>query len=385
MREWTRDGWRGRAGLRRTRSGAARGRGARRGRGAASRGVPSTDSRAGAGTRHRHLPACSPVASSRPGSGSRCSTRPTSPAGAARRPGTCADADPAPAQHHRPAGAQARRPRGARAARHRPVRRDGAAHGQRRRRASTWSSSTPPRKRGQPGDRLFVPTDSLDQLSRYVGGETPTLHKMGGADWQKTKGRARKAVKRDRRRAHPALRGAHGDQGSRVRPGHAVAARARGRLPVHRDARPAGRDRRGQARHGADRPDGPADLRRRRLRQDRDRGAGGVQGGAGRQAGGRPGADDAAGPAALRHVLRADGAVPGHRRGAVPVPDAEGGAGDARAGLPTARSTSSSAPTGCCSRRPGSRTSAWSSSTRSSGSASSTRSTSSSCGRASTC
>ncbi|MFF0718507.1 transcription-repair coupling factor [Micromonospora sp. NPDC003816] len=50
-------------------------------------------------------------------------------------------------------------------------------------------------KRGQPGDRLFVPTDQLDQLSRYVGGEQPTLHKMGGSDWQKSKARARKAVK----------------------------------------------------------------------------------------------------------------------------------------------------------------------------------------------
>jgi transcription-repair coupling factor (superfamily II helicase) len=50
-------------------------------------------------------------------------------------------------------------------------------------------------KRGQPGDRLFVPTDSLDQLSRYVGGESPTLHKMGGSDWQKAKARARKAVR----------------------------------------------------------------------------------------------------------------------------------------------------------------------------------------------
>ena len=52
-----------------------------------------------------------------------------------------------------------------------------------------------PSKRGQPGDRLFVPTDSLDQLTRYVGGEHPAVHKMGGADWQKAKGRARKAVK----------------------------------------------------------------------------------------------------------------------------------------------------------------------------------------------
>jgi transcription-repair coupling factor (superfamily II helicase) len=52
-----------------------------------------------------------------------------------------------------------------------------------------------PSKRGQPGDRLFVPTDSLEQLTRYVGGEHPAVHKMGGADWQKAKGRARKAVK----------------------------------------------------------------------------------------------------------------------------------------------------------------------------------------------
>jgi transcription-repair coupling factor (mfd) len=52
-----------------------------------------------------------------------------------------------------------------------------------------------PSKRGQPGDRLFVPTDSLDQLSRYIGGETPTLHKMGGAEWKQAKARARKAVR----------------------------------------------------------------------------------------------------------------------------------------------------------------------------------------------
>ena len=50
-------------------------------------------------------------------------------------------------------------------------------------------------KRGQPADRLFVPTDALDEVSRYVGGETPTLNKLGGADWAKTKGRARRAVR----------------------------------------------------------------------------------------------------------------------------------------------------------------------------------------------
>jgi len=52
-----------------------------------------------------------------------------------------------------------------------------------------------PSKRGQPGDRLFVPTDSLEQVTRYVGGEAPSLDRLGGGDWAKRKGRARKAVK----------------------------------------------------------------------------------------------------------------------------------------------------------------------------------------------
>jgi transcription-repair coupling factor (superfamily II helicase) len=52
-----------------------------------------------------------------------------------------------------------------------------------------------PAKRGQPGDRLFVPTDQLEQVTKYVGGEAPSLHRLGGADWTKTKARAKKAVK----------------------------------------------------------------------------------------------------------------------------------------------------------------------------------------------
>ena len=52
-----------------------------------------------------------------------------------------------------------------------------------------------PSKRGQPGDQLYVPMDSLDMLSRYVGGEKPTLSKMGGSDWKNTKKKARAAVR----------------------------------------------------------------------------------------------------------------------------------------------------------------------------------------------
>jgi len=50
-------------------------------------------------------------------------------------------------------------------------------------------------KRGQPADKLFVPTDTLEQVTKYVGGEAPSLHRIGGADWQSSKRKARKAIK----------------------------------------------------------------------------------------------------------------------------------------------------------------------------------------------
>ncbi len=53
-----------------------------------------------------------------------------------------------------------------------------------------------PSKRGYPGDTLFVPTDQLDLLTRYVGGEAPVLSKMGGTDWARVKGNARKAIRK---------------------------------------------------------------------------------------------------------------------------------------------------------------------------------------------
>lgn len=50
-------------------------------------------------------------------------------------------------------------------------------------------------KRGQPPDRLYVPMDQLDAITQYVGGEAPSVHRLGGSEWQQTKRRARKAVK----------------------------------------------------------------------------------------------------------------------------------------------------------------------------------------------
>ncbi|GAC1383230.1 MAG: hypothetical protein NVSMB48_15980 [Marmoricola sp.] len=50
-------------------------------------------------------------------------------------------------------------------------------------------------KKGFPNDTLLVPADALDQVTRYVGGEQPSLDRLGGADWAKRKGRAKKAVR----------------------------------------------------------------------------------------------------------------------------------------------------------------------------------------------
>lgn len=52
-----------------------------------------------------------------------------------------------------------------------------------------------PSKKGQPGDRLYVPSDQLEQVTKYVGGEDPSVNRMGGSDWAKTKSRARKAIR----------------------------------------------------------------------------------------------------------------------------------------------------------------------------------------------
>ena len=45
------------------------------------------------------------------------------------------------------------------------------------------------------GDRLYVPSDQIDAVRHYTGGDTPSLHRMGGAEWQRTKARVRAAVR----------------------------------------------------------------------------------------------------------------------------------------------------------------------------------------------
>jgi transcription-repair coupling factor (superfamily II helicase) len=43
-------------------------------------------------------------------------------------------------------------------------------------------------------DKLYVPTDQLASITRYTGGESPRLSKMGGTDWSQVRSRIRKEV-----------------------------------------------------------------------------------------------------------------------------------------------------------------------------------------------
>jgi len=45
------------------------------------------------------------------------------------------------------------------------------------------------------GDRLYVPADQVDAVSKYVGGEVPKMHRLGTGDWNRQKARVRKAVR----------------------------------------------------------------------------------------------------------------------------------------------------------------------------------------------
>ena len=46
------------------------------------------------------------------------------------------------------------------------------------------------------GDRIYLPSDQIDLIRPYTGGESPTLNKMGGAEFQKTRSKVRREVDR---------------------------------------------------------------------------------------------------------------------------------------------------------------------------------------------
>ena len=46
------------------------------------------------------------------------------------------------------------------------------------------------------GDVLHVPVESMDVLSKYMGGDEPTLSKIGGGEFERVKARVRASLKK---------------------------------------------------------------------------------------------------------------------------------------------------------------------------------------------
>ncbi len=193
--------------------------------------------------------------------------------------------------------------------------------------ARTASSSPPTSSRRSPA--TSAPAASRRSSRRWVGKR-----------WENVKARARRAA----RELAGELLNLYAER--RARRGHAFPPDgewqldARALLPLPRDRRPARGDRGGQGRHGVRAADGPPDLRRRRLRQDRGRAARRAQGGLRRQAGDDAGADDDPRPAAPRHLPRAPRRLPVRGRDGLAASQARRGPRRRWPPSPTARSTS---------------------------------------------
>ena len=131
------------------------------------------------------------------------------------------------------------------------------------------------------GDTLFVPYEQMELLRTW--GATARLDKLGGATWAQVTDRVRKRVKAlagELLRLHAARPRPRLRFPRRWRVGEG----ARGRLPLPGDPRSGVGHLRRQDGYAEAAPDGPSDLRGRRLRQDGGVRAGRIQGGSRRQA-----------------------------------------------------------------------------------------------------
>ena len=240
---------------------------------------------------------------------------------------------------------QARRLRRAPPARRRPLRRHGQA-GHRRRRARLPAARVPGRRQAL---RPVRPDRRRPPLHRRR--HARRCSKLGGGDWHKTKAKVRRprSARSPRSWSCSTRRGVHSPGPRLRRRTRRGSASWRRRSPSRRRPTRLKAIDEVKADMEADAPDGPPGLRRRRLRQDRGRHPGRVQGGAGRQAGGGARAHHAAGPAALPDLQRPLRRLPGPGRGAVAASSPPARPRRWSTGVRDRRGRRRrSAPTGCC-------------------------------------
>ncbi len=205
--------------------------------------------------------------------------------------------------------------------------------------------------------KLHVPASKIDLVQKYVGAfkGQPQLSTLGGKRWAGQKKQVEEAVRdlaaemlqlQAAREALPGIRYPADTAWQKEFEAEFPYEETEDQLAGHRGVEV-----------GHDRPaaDGPAALRRRRLRQDRGGDPRRVQGRRVRQAGGGARADDLARRAARPHLSRALRRLPVSRssRSAASRPASSSGRFSNRS--PRGKWTWSSAPTGCSARTSGSR------------------------------
>ena len=160
---------------------------------------------------------------------------------------------------------------------------------------AAWSGGPSPATSGttcvleyRSGDRLYVPSDQIDAVRHYTGGDSPSLSRLNGSDWQKTKARVRSAVAEIAQELVVLYQKRITSPGTVFGPDTPWQEELEAAFPYRETPDQLSGHRGGEGRHGGRGPDGPPGLRRRRLRQDRGGHPGGVQGRAGGHAGRRP-------------------------------------------------------------------------------------------------
>ena len=184
----------------------------------------------------------------------------------------------------------------------------------------------------QDQDRLYLPVDRIDQIQRYIGpdGFVPKVDKLGGTSWETVKERVKKSV-REMAEELVSIYAAREVMGREAFSApdriyeefcasfefEETPDQAKAIEEIH-------------ARHERRQADGPPDLRRRGVREDRGGDAGLAPGRPGREAGGGPRSHDDPGRAASPDLFPAAETLPDPGRGPQPFPDEGRAEGDPR-------------------------------------------------------
>ena len=164
------------------------------------------------------------------------------------------------------------------------------------------------------GAKLYLPVENIDLLSRYGSEETSVeLDRLGGGNWQARKARMKSRIREIAGELIKIAAERQLREAPRLTVGPGAYDEFCAGFPYEETDDQLAAIEATIKDLGLRPSDGPADLRRRRLRQDRSGAARGLHGGDRRQAGGGGGADDAAGAPAFQDLFRALPRLSGER------------------------------------------------------------------------